>query len=138
MTPEQYRARLAAKRKPFAKRKRTPQQSESSIVRVIIVALTAKRIWCWRANSGVIPVTSAKYGKRVVVLSPPGTPDILGVLPGGRLFGLEVKTRSGRQQPSQVAWQLRAEENGVRYAVVRSVTEALAAILDKTTDSPAR
>lgn len=67
---------------------------------------------------------------RLIKLAPPGTPDILGVLPGGsgRMFGLEVKTATGKQSVAQIAWQKRAEESGVRYRVVRSVAEALAAI----------
>lgn len=106
-----------------------PHQLESDIQRAILAALTLRRIWCWRVNSGAM-VVGEGAARRFVKLSPPGTPDILGVLPDGSgcLFGLEVKTATGKQSAAQIAWQKRAEASGVRYRVVRSVAEALAAI----------
>ena len=58
--------------------------------------------------------------------SPAGTPDILLVLPGGRLGGLEVKRpKVGRVSESQSEWHAKAAEHQVRVAVVRSVREAM-------------
>ena len=77
-----------------------------------------RRVWAWRVNSGAMAVNYRG--------APAGTPDILVVLPpNGRLVGLEVKTATGQQAPSQVAWHAKAGANGVPYAVVRSTGEAL-------------
>lgn len=101
--------------------------SEQDLTRAIVETLQAKNIWCWRTNSGAV-VTGHGASRRFVQMAPAGTPDILGVLSNGSLFGLEAKTARGRQSASQVAWQKRAEDNGVRYRVVRSISEALDAV----------
>lgn len=100
------------------------RNTETPIVSAVLAALQASRIWCWRENSGLMVIGKGK-ARRVVQLAPPGTPDILGYLSSGKGFGLEVKTRTGRQSASQKAWQKKAESRGVRYAVVRSAREAL-------------
>jgi hypothetical protein len=122
--------------------------AESAIVTGILRTLALKGVWAWRANSGTqVLKATAKAQRRVIRGAPAGTPDILLVLPVrktavclgddgmtieerayGALCGLEVKTATGRQLPSQKAWQARAEAAGVRYAVVRSIKEALAAV----------
>ena len=59
----------------------------------------------------------------------PGTPDVLGVFPGGggRLFGLEFKrTLSDKERLSQRKWHARARAWGIPVATVRSAGEAIA------------
>lgn len=123
---------------------RNSKTNESALVTAILRTLQLRGVFCWRANSGtqVIKATS-RSRRRVIKGAPAGTPDILLVLPklvggdeysrlamriDGFLCGLEVKTATGRQQPSQRAWQAKAEASGVRYSVVRSVREALATV----------
>jgi hypothetical protein len=101
--------------------------SETDLVRNVLSALQAKRVWAWRANSGTM-VVGQGASKYVVRGAPAGTPDILVVLPCGRLCGLECKVGNGKQRPTQVLWQRKAERSGVGYAVVRSVSEALLAV----------
>jgi hypothetical protein len=98
--------------------------SESQIQKAILETLTAKRIWCWRCNSGGM-VAGGGADRRYIRLAPAGTPDIMGAILGGKMFGFEVKAPRGKQSESQVLWQLRAHKEGVFYAVVRSVSEAL-------------
>lgn len=107
------------------------------MVAAILKALALKGIWAWRANSGTQVIAASKRARRRAIKgAPAGTPDILLVLrrvPGcdddvGALCGLEVKSETGTQRLSQKAWQAKAERHGVRYAVVRSVREALAAV----------
>jgi hypothetical protein len=100
---------------------------ETALVRSILQALPALGIWCWRVNSGVTVLGGGK-SRRVIRGAPPGTPDILGVLPTGRMFGLEVKTERGKLQPSQIEWHAQAERFGVRVSVVRSVEQAMAIV----------
>lgn len=107
---------------------RPQKANESNLVRNILGALEARKVWAWRCNSGTLPVAKAGGGEYRVKQAPAGTPDILGVLPGGILFGLEAKVGRGVQSPSQRLWEAKAQLAGVRYRVVRSVPEALAAL----------
>jgi hypothetical protein len=100
--------------------------SETQLVRSVLDALAARGIWSWRENSGLTVFGSmGGASRRVVRGAPKGTPDILGVLPGGRLFGIECKSAKGRQNPNQKAWEQRAAKHSVRYGVARSVSDAL-------------
>jgi hypothetical protein len=131
-------------RRPRAPGGRRRSGKESPRVTAILRALALRGIWAWRANSGTqVIAATVRTGRRVIKGAPAGTPDILLVLPvrvvgsgrlpdafqyAGSLCGLEVKADDGRQRPSQRAWQAKAERHGVRYAVVRSVIEALAVV----------
>jgi hypothetical protein len=112
----------------FVGRRKEEAMSETQLVRGILDALKAKGVWSWRCNSGATVIKSAKYGDRFLSGAPKGSPDILLVLPGGRLAGIECKTATGRQNPNQKAWQKKAEANGVRYGVARTVSEGLALV----------
>lgn len=122
--------------------------NESALVTAILRALKLRDIEAWRVNSG-LTVLKAQGGhaRRVVKGAPAGSPDIMLVLPvmatslslgaGGMslesqewaaLCGLEVKTTTGRQSDSQRTWQAKMMRRGVRYAVVRSIGEALATV----------
>lgn len=105
--------------------------SETQIVRSILQALQAKGVWCWRANSGTQVLAASKvHARRVLRGAPAGTPDIIGVYPpgSGQLFGLEVKTETGRVLATQQRWHEKATAQGVRVAVVRSIRDALGAL----------
>lgn len=132
-----------AKSRPRAKR--LSLGKESPRVTAIIKALTLKGYFCWRVNSSLTVLPGqASHGRRVIKGAPAGSPDIFVVLPvmatslslgpggmnlesdeWGALCGLEVKTETGRQSPSQKAWQAKAERFGVRYAVVTGVAQAI-------------
>lgn len=100
--------------------------TETLLVRAILQALQLKGVFCWRVNSG-LTVLGAGKSKRVIKGAPAGTPDIIGAVEG-RMFGLEVKTETGRVLATQQRWHDRAAKHGVRVAVVRSVGEAVAAV----------
>ncbi len=87
--------------------------AESAIVSSILKALALRRVLAWRANAGLL-VLGKGPSKRVESGDPAGTPDVIGILPGGRFFGLEVKTQTGRVRPAQHAWGDRARELGAR------------------------
>lgn len=74
----------------------------------------------WRANCGGLSITG-----RPMRGNPSGTADILGVV-NGLPVALEVKRRTGKQRESQAHWQAAWEAAGGRYAIVRSVSEAVA------------
>jgi len=97
--------------------------SETQLVRSILRTLQMKGVWCWRVNSGLTVLGSGK-SKRVIKGAPAGTPDIIGTVEG-RMFGLEVKTETGRVLATQQRWHDKAARHGVKVAVVRSVGEAV-------------
>ena len=102
--------------------------TETVLVRGILYALHAQAVFCWRVNAGLTVFgASGGHAKRVIKGAPNGTPDIIGVVPGGggRMFGIELKSPTGRQNPNQKAWELKAAKHGVRYGIARSVSEAL-------------
>lgn len=106
--------------------------SETQLVRAVLDTLHAQRVWCWRVNAG-LTVFGAATGsaRRVVNGAPKGTPDIIGVVPGsrGRLFGIECKSPTGKQNPNQKAWEQKATNHGVRYGLARSVSDAVALLV---------
>jgi len=101
---------------------------EQDIVRAILQALTTQLgVFCWRNQSGVIPI-QGKEKTRYIHASAKGSPDILGILPYGKCFGLEVKTPRGKVSAAQDAFGTRMVKLGAHYDIVRSVGEAVDAV----------
>ena len=90
--------------------------SETELQKAILEALREIGCWVFRVNSG-------RYGK--VWLAPEGTPDLC--LPA--LGWMEVKLPGRKPSVAQQVWHKRAENEGVRVAVVHSVTEAISTYL---------
>lgn len=74
-------------------------------------------------------VTAAMMKAEGVV---PGVADLLLLVPSQGLHGLaiEMKTEKGRQSPEQKQWQKKAEQQGYRYAVCRSLDDFMATVND--------
>ena len=96
--------------------------SETALSRSIRLALSALGVWVIRVQSGVLAVAYTPTRIHRVHCAEPGTPDLC--LPA--LGWLEVKTARGEPSRVQLAWHNRAAREGVRVAVVRSVSEAVA------------
>ena len=92
-----------------------PQQSEAALVRAVIEYLTARGAKAWRNNAGVILLQSATGRTRAVTMSEKGLPDVVGVLPGGRMVAVECK-RPGNTLSGFQKYQL--EELRTRNALV--------------------
>jgi hypothetical protein len=106
-----------------------PDTPEKVIQRSVIAELRRMRIKHWRANSGVVWIKKKGYPDFPMTVNFKGCPDILGYLrPNGRLFGIEVKTRTGKQSPEQEACQRSFEEEGALYILARSVDDVLEAL----------
>jgi hypothetical protein len=97
--------------------------TEAETLRACLTLLEWLRIPAWRANCG-----AAKHGDRYVRYGEPGQPDVLGILPGGRLLCLECKSSVGRLRPEQKAWLARAEGAGALCVVARSIDDLAAAL----------
>jgi hypothetical protein len=109
------------------RKSRTPKsQRESYIQKTILTYLKNAGLLHWRQNSGLIFV-----GRRRVCLGTSGLPDIIVVLPPNGLFvGLEVKSAKGRLRQSQEDFRDKLKYVGARYYVVRSLSDAIAALKD--------
>ncbi len=101
--------------------------SETDIQRAILDALAAVGAFAFRTNSsrGAMKVRGGW-----VTLCPPGTPDIYVLVPPhGLSLWLEVKTATGEERESQLAWANQARRRGATVETVRSPQEAVAAYL---------
>lgn len=100
--------------------------SETALSRSIQGALERLGVWVIRVQSGTL---AAQHGTttRYIHCAEAGTPDLV-VLSGSLVGFLEVKTAAGRLNRAQRAWHARAAQEGIRVAVVRSVSEAVSAV----------
>jgi hypothetical protein len=94
--------------------------SETELSASIRGALEANNFWVIRMNS------SGRRGPRSVASGERGMPDLHLVALGA---WLEVKLPDGELSADQKAWHFRAQQAGVRVAIVRSVHEALRAAM---------
>jgi len=65
----------------------------------------------------------------------PGVSDLIMLRPNDQSHALliEMKTRAGRQSPSQKQWQAKVEEDGYKYVVCHSLEEFMKTINDYLT-----
>ncbi len=99
---------------------------EGKVKRAILDALQAAGAFAFPVQAGKVKVRGGW-----MQLAPPGTPDILVVVPpDGHLLGLEVKTAKTKERLSQLAWAEGAREAGVTVRTVRTVAEAVGAYLE--------
>ena len=93
---------------------------EGDIISSILKYLKCRKVKAWRNNTGARLMGSGwvRFGMK-------GSPDIIGILPGGKFLGIEVKTDSGklsldqeRLRPGQSGasllrrWQVRTSFGG--------------------------
>ena len=57
-----------------------------------------------------------------------GSPDVIGILPGGRFVGVEVKKPGGKQRKDQRTFEAAVKRVGGVYLVATSPEEAVAAV----------
>lgn len=103
---------------------KTPTGPESDLNRAIDGYLTMIGVFHWRANSGAF-AGEYKGRKRFVRFGLPGQPDWLGILPGGRGFGIEAKVGRGKQTFAQQRWQEHCEASGGLYILARSLNDVI-------------
>jgi len=102
--------------------------SETKIQKAILDALHAAGAFAFRAQAGKVKVRGGW-----MQLCPPGTPDILVIVPPrGMVVGLEVKTLTGELRESQLAWAAKVRALGGVVETVRSPAEAVAAYVAAT------
>ena len=75
----------------------------------------------WRNSTGVAEIQGRKIRYGLCV----GSPDIVGIAPGGRFLGIEVKTKSGRVTKDQRMFIELVRWMGGFAGVARSVQDAV-------------
>lgn len=99
----------------------TPKQSEASIQRSILDYLAYRNVFAWRQNSGAAMIQT-KTGFRPIFFGAVGAPDVFAIK-DGVIYGLEVKSATGKQNENQKTFQQGFEKAGGKYFVVRSIEE---------------
>lgn len=96
--PEPYGPRIPEKRAP---RQPSGIRPERLVLRDILKYLRMHpMVACvWRMQSGLL-----EAGDRPIRVGVVGMPDIVGMLKGGRMFAIEVKSEVGRTTESQEYW----------------------------------
>ena len=95
---------------------------EKDVQKAVLQFLALKRVWAWRNNVGATVAEHAGK-RRFFRFGSPGMPDIMAVLPSGKVFHIECKSSTGKQSEAQLEWQKKAEDHGHYYLVIRDVSE---------------
>ena len=96
-------------------------QSEKEILKSILEYLGIMKIFVWRNNSGALRTESGGF----VRFGATGAPDIVGLLPGGQFFGIEVKRHGGKQTDAQRSFEEAIKKQGGVYILVFSLDEVV-------------
>jgi VRR-NUC domain len=116
------RARTSTKKAPDA------GIPEAEISASILAAAAALGIPLWRNNVGATLTAGGgfmRFGLGNDGRGRGGSPDLIGILPGGRFLGVEVKAARGKISPEQAAWIERINAAGGLAFVARSVDDFL-------------
>lgn len=102
---------------------------EDRIQASIVQALSLLRIYFFYVPNSEAGATSPAKGARMKAMGlRAGVSDLIIMAPGGKGYGLEVKTSTGVLSDKQKEFRAKCEELGWPYAVARSVDEAVAIV----------
>jgi len=94
----------------------------AGIVEFLCMAAHPRLMWFHCPNGGLVKPSARMYFARLGVF--PGVADLVLVLPDKSVAFLEIKNADGRLSTAQQAFQARCAVLGLRYRVVRSISEA--------------
>lgn len=103
--------------------RRLEGRSESVIQQQVLRYLRARGIVVWKGGGGAFRLKDAKGKMRYARFGTVGQADLIGLLPGGRLLAIEVKTLKGRCTPEQRLFLDTIAQQGGAAMVVHSVAE---------------
>lgn len=96
---------------------------EQAIQDSIRVALAQSGYIVFRTNVGKVKTADGRFFDTGL---PSGFPDLMGYKPdNGRIFFIEVKTKTGRRRADQVLFAQGLRNKNVIYGVARSADEAV-------------
>jgi len=97
---------------------------EKEIENQILEYLNHLGVFCWKVNSvGVYDSKRRVYRKSHNKYHLNGVADVLGILPGGRMFAVEVKSEKGRLTEAQKHFLNRLSKDGGLPLVARSIED---------------
>ena len=98
--------------------------TESELLRAILDYLAARKVFCWRNNTGAF---AGEYAgkKRFIRFGAKGSADILGCLPGGRFLAIECKAPGKPLSDHQFRWLQRVATEGGVAMMVDDLDEAI-------------
>lgn len=105
--------------------------AHTQLVRDIRLALGAEPdLVLWLNSIAVYERWDAHAGRPATMRAglPDGSADLVGILRPGRFVALEAKTGTARRSPAQMNWHALVQAMGGFAAVVRSVSDAHAAL----------
>ena len=102
---------------------------EQALQDAIRVALAQAGYIVFRANVGKVRTADGRFFDAGL---PVGFPDLFGYKPeNGRIFFIEVKTKTGRRRKDQVLFAQGLRNKNVIYGVCRSAEEAVKIVRDE-------
>lgn len=103
--------------------------NEQAIQDSIRVALAEHGYIVFRANVGKVKTADGRFFDAGL---PVGFPDLFGYKPdNGKIFFIEVKTKTGRRRKDQVLFANGLRDKNVIYGVARSADEAVKIVRDE-------
>jgi len=106
----------------FTKPKKARKHDEKDLQSSICDYLRQKNIFFWRNNTGV-----SRVGSRYISYGSVGSPDVLAIK-NGTLYGIEVKSSTGRQSEAQKTFQKNMEQSGAIYILATSIDDVISKI----------
>jgi hypothetical protein len=94
----------------------------AGIVELLCIAAHPKVMFFHPVNGALVKPSARMYFARLGVF--PGVADLVLVLPDRTVAFMEVKNSDGRLSDAQKAFQARCAVLGLKYRVVRSISEA--------------
>lgn len=94
----------------------------AGIVEFLCVAAHPRTLFFHPVNGALVKPSARMYFARLGVF--PGVADLVLVLPDKSVAFMEVKSEDGHQSDAQKAFQARCAVLGLKYQIVRSISEA--------------
>lgn len=94
---------------------------EAEIQNTILAYLKYRNVFHWRQNSGA-GMMKQGAGMRFIRFGITGAPDIFAIK-GGTIYGLEIKSKIGKQNDNQKEFQEGFEKAGGVYQIARSIED---------------
>ena len=110
---------------------RGSKQEHERIVRetLILLGREAFKLGRFFENPTGVAYRDHSWGREWISYGVKGSPDIYGIILGGRYVGIEIKSGNAIQQDNQVKFQAMVRSFGGFYFVCRSSADALEAVL---------
>jgi len=108
--------------------------SEQDLVNAILDWLHLQHAWAIRVNSGFMKIEDAGGRTRVFKGAPAGTPDIIGIWPGGLGIAIECKLKGNKPTSSQTETLEKIKTTGGLAVVAYSLDDVIQALRERGCD----